>query len=196
VRKTTGNLALAMLVATVATLAPADSSDKPSRHCVGNTCFDTTTVVASQPLPLAGAGLLRYWGFRLYTAAFYAPEGTDTPAEALADVPRELELRYHRRITREQIVEATIKALDRQRGIDRDALAERFDRVYDLFATVDDGDCFEVIYEPGKGTSIVLNGTVRGTIEGADFAAAFFGIWLSYDPLSDELRDKLLGRKK
>ena len=50
-------------------------------------------------------------------------------------------------------------------------------------------------YLPGRGTELALNGTPLAVIEGADFAAAYFGIWLGPNSIDDRLkRDLLKGR--
>ena len=40
---------------------------------------------------------------------------------------------------------------------------------------------------------LALNGEVRGLIEGADFGAAVFSIWLGDEPLDPKLKRALLG---
>jgi len=39
---------------------------------------------------------------------------------------------------------------------------------------------------------LALNGEARGFVEGDDFAAALFAIWLGPKPLDEKLRRKLL----
>jgi hypothetical protein len=46
---------------------------------------------------------------------------------------------------------------------------------------------------PGAGTELALNGNRLGVVEGADFAAAYFRIWLGDSPVDTRLRDQLLG---
>jgi hypothetical protein len=41
-----------------------------------------------------------------------------------------------------------------------------------------------------------LNGITKGVIEGADFAAAYFAIWLGQKPLDRSLRDQLLNDRE
>ena len=50
-------------------------------------------------------------------------------------------------------------------------------------------------YEPGKGVSVIRNGTVKVTVEGLDFKKALFGIWLSDDPIQDSLKEEMLGEE-
>jgi hypothetical protein len=40
---------------------------------------------------------------------------------------------------------------------------------------------------------LALNGEPKGTIEGAEFAAAVFSIWLGPDPASESFKKQILG---
>ena len=44
----------------------------------------------------------------------------------------------------------------------------------------------------GRGTQLEHNGEAVGTIPGADFATAYFAIWLGTDPIDAPLRVQLL----
>lgn len=55
------------------------------------------------------------------------------------------------------------------------------------------GDRGTLTYLPGRGTELTLNGRPLALIEGADFARAYFDIWLGPDPIDAGLRDALLG---
>lgn len=54
-------------------------------------------------------------------------------------------------------------------------------------------DRYSLTYEVGRGTELALNGTPKGVIGGADFAAAMFSIWIGPHPLNESLRSALLG---
>ena len=76
-------------------------------------------------------------------------------------------------------------------------LQGRIDRINTTYKDVKAGDRYSLTYLPGRGTELALNGTPLLTIEGADFAAAYFGIWLGREPIDEKLkRDLLKGRKK
>jgi hypothetical protein len=66
--------------------------------------------------------------------------------------------------------------------------AEHFDPAADLPRRL------EFSYLPGTGTELTLNGRRLALIEGADFARAYFAIWLGHRPLDEPLRDRLLAR--
>ena len=62
-----------------------------------------------------------------------------------------------------------------------------------MYVDVKPGDRYALTYVPGVGTELAFNGKPRGVIEGADFAAAYFAIWLGPQPLDNSLKEKLLG---
>lgn len=51
--------------------------------------------------------------------------------------------------------------------------------------------CF--VAKPGAGVEVNVNGTVKGTVEGDDFAKAFLSIWLGAAPPNPGLKTGLLG---
>jgi hypothetical protein len=56
------------------------------------------------------------------------------------------------------------------------------------------GDGFNLIYSPSdKSIWVYKNNTLEGKIPGLDFKKAFFGIWLSDNPVDAELKTRLLG---
>jgi hypothetical protein len=48
-------------------------------------------------------------------------------------------------------------------------------------------------YVPGTGTTVTISGKAKGTIPGADFMKALFGIWLGDQPADASLKAALLG---
>ena len=71
-------------------------------------------------------------------------------------------------------------------------LRPRLDRINALYDSVEPGDRYALTYVPGLGTELALNGQSKGVIPGADFAAAYFRIWLGERPIDTALRDRLL----
>lgn len=192
------HLALMMLLlfALVApAMAPATTGSQKTevaRDCSSGTCFPTAVEVAGRTMPLRSASLLRHWGFRVYTAALYAPAEATDRESLLAPAPKRLVLHYHRSISRDVMIKGAEKVLSATPGLDLKALSDRLDRVNAIYRDVRAGDEYSITWEPERGTTIALNGVEQITVEGADFARAYFGIWLSERPLNTELRDKLL----
>jgi hypothetical protein len=58
---------------------------------------------------------------------------------------------------------------------------------------VSTGDFYEFIYLPDSGTNVVKNSEYIDTIPGIDFKKAFFGIWISNNPIQKNLKKAMLG---
>ncbi len=144
-------------------------------------------------LKLRGIGLLRVMAFiKVYAGALYLPEAC--PSElALSDVPKRLEVEYFRSIAADDFGPATNKKISE--NIDPQTyqrLKPRIEYHNSLYQDVQPGDRYSLTYIPGKGTELALNGEPKGVVEGADFAAALFSIWLGPKPISESLKKGLL----
>jgi len=151
-------------------------------------------LVDNTKLRLTGVGLLRYWGFKAYTGAFYLEEGTPIN-EALSDTAKRIELEYFRSIKGKDFGPATNKSIFK--NVDSKTfgrLRSRIDYHNSLYEDVQPGDRYSLTYVPGTGTELSLNGEPKGLIEGSDFAAAVFSIWLGPKPISESFKKQILGR--
>jgi hypothetical protein len=183
-----------------------------ARHIVGALLIATMAVRSSAAAELEGVdfadqvragdvtmrlscvGLLRYNLFiKAYVAALYLGDGASADGDALGDVPKRLELSYFWSISGADFGKAGDQIL--ARNVDAQtlrALRPRLDRINALYRDVKPGDRYSLTYVPGSGTELALNGTRLGVIDGADFAAAYFRIWLGDTPIDTRLRDQLL----
>jgi hypothetical protein len=144
-------------------------------------------------LLLHGVGLLRYkWIIKAYVAGLYLPPGV--PAKAvLDDVPKRLELHYFYAIDGEDFGPAANTIL--RGNVDAKTLARlkpRIDAMNALYESVEPGDHYALTYLPGVGTELSKNDAPLGTVPGADFAAAYFSIWLGQEPFDRDLRSQLV----
>jgi len=148
-------------------------------------------------LILKNVGLLRYRRiFKGYVAALYLGEGV-RPEDALTNVPKRLELEYFWSIKGVNFGKAADKILQQNFSAELIAtLRERLQRLHALYENIQPGDRYSLTYLPGVGTELALNGTPKGTIEGADFAAAYFAIWLGEKPLDESLKSQLLAQRE
>jgi len=139
--------------------------------------------------------VLRWYFLKGYVAGLYL--GSETPPEdVLQDTPKRLELHYFHGIPASGFGEAAWKVMARmldQPELER--IRARADRIADAYQDVAPGDRYALTYLPSVGTQLSLNGASKVTIPGADFAAAYFGIWLGSDPIDRPLRDQLLARE-
>lgn len=136
-----------------------------------------------------GQGDMRWLGFRLYTAQLWSA----TPR--VGDEPFALVLNYHRRISREQLVDASIKEMQRVADTppDEQGLGRWRDYMMQAFRDVGEGDQLIGVYLPGRGCRFYQRNALLATIDDAEFARAFFAIWLSPQARDPDLRRQLLG---
>jgi hypothetical protein len=158
------------------------------------TQFAPSVMVNDQTLPLRGTGRLVWMKLvTVYDAALYLP--ADVPGkDVLSDVPKRLELSYHISIKGPKFGESAEPYLEKNvPPQDLAKLRPRIEQLNKLYRDVKEGDRYAITYSPGKGTTLSLNNEPLGAIEGADFASAYFAIWLGAKPISDAMRDDLTG---
>jgi hypothetical protein len=155
--------------------------------------FQESVSIDNKQIPIRGASLLRWLNiFKVYVAALYLPENS-SPNDALADIPKRLEISYLVSIPGPDFGKGAEAILERNNSPDVLArLQSRIDQLNAVYRDVKPGDRYALTYVPGQGTELSYNGRPLITIEGADFAAAYFGIWLGKDPIDQEMRNRLI----
>ena len=164
--------------------------------CIERGCFSAQTKVGAKELPLIGAILYRYLVFDVYSIALYGPDGEQSIDSILSDVPKKLVIQYHRDFTRDQIVRAGTELMRGNKEIDFELTEPQTEKMNSLYVEqVSEGDQYWIKYIPGEGTSLYYNGRLLGNVPGSEFARAYFGIWLSRNPIDEDMRDALLSGK-
>lgn len=194
-----GNLAACIAVFLLASafpsLAPAEATGLPGPPplVIEGVTFPGSYTGDGAVLHLHNAALLRYKIlFRGYVVGLYLPEGAD-PSSVLEDVPKRMEFSYFWSIPGKEFGKAGEKILARnvnEKTLER--LRGRLDRIDRAYRDIRPGDRYALTYVPGRGTELSYNGIPLTVIEGADFAAAYFSIWLGEKPLDDGLKKELL----
>jgi hypothetical protein len=158
--------------------------------------FRDRVQAGSTSLALKGVGLARYlYTIKVYVAALYLPEGTEAN-EVLGDIPKRLELQYFQNIKAGDFAKAADQVLPQNVPPSTvAALRPRITRFHAWYQDIKPGDRYSLTYVPGQGTELAHNGVSKGVMEGADFAAAYFAIWLGPDPINNALREGLLGNR-
>lgn len=155
--------------------------------------FGETYIADGKTLQLAGTGLLRYWGFKAYTGALYLEAGAPVD-DVLLDRAKRIELEYYRAIKGKDFGPATDKFI--AKNVDAATYARLRPQIEyhnSLYEDVQPGDRYSLTYIPGRGTELALNGEPKGIIEGAEFAAAVFSIWLGPKPINNAFKNQILG---
>jgi hypothetical protein len=163
---------------------------------IENVTFADSITIGEKRVSLRGAALLRWLKLvKVYVAALYLPEQTKS-SNALSDIPKRLEISYLVAIKGAEFGPAAQSILARNTSrAELAKLSSRLDRFNAAYRDVKPGDRYALTYQPGKGTELSWNGEPLVTIGGADFAAAYFGIWLGSKPLDDNLKKALLHKR-
>ncbi len=174
-------------------LSPFSAAQRAEAVVVGDINFADSTAVGDQAVPLRNAALYRYLSLiSVYAAGLYLPVEAEGDF-CRADTPKRLELSYLVEISAADFVRSASHVLGKNLSPEeRAALADRIETLHQAYRDVEKGDRYSLTYIPEHGTELALNGNVLAKVVGADFACAYFGIWLGGDPIDDGLRDKLL----
>jgi hypothetical protein len=139
---------------------------------------------------LVGEGTLRYFGLRIYDARLWSAAADFDPQKAFA-----LELTYHRSISRDALVETSMDELRRlaDASISEAQLLDWQTQMNHAFVDVEPGQRITGVFLPGEGARFYVGERLQHEVRDAQFARAFFAIWL--DPRSRDrgLRARLLG---
>jgi hypothetical protein len=133
--------------------------------------------------------------FELYEAALFTAEGGNADDVLEAKTAFHLQFRYLREIDKSIILKSADRMLEKNLSAEERArISDRVARMNEAYTSVKDGDLVTFTYEPGRGTTLTINGKSAITIEGQDFTQLYFRIWLGEKALSSSLREHLLGR--
>jgi hypothetical protein len=166
-----------------------------ARDFEGVSLPDTATV-GGQSLVLNGMGLREKLFLNIYVGGLYLPaKTTDAKAAIDQDVAKKLVMvfQYSGGVPKEKMLEAYELGLTNNAGGLKASQAANFQTFYGWLSDMAAGDQIVYEYVPGKGTTVSVKGSVKGTIEGVDFMKALFSIYLGATPPTEPLKSGLLG---
>lgn len=144
-----------------------------------------------EDLQLQGAGTLRWLGLKIYEARLFAPSRLN-PTQ-IAQQPFALELTYARDFSGSSIAERSVDEIKRL-GMGNTAQHQAWrNQMLAIFPDVKAGDRIRGTHRPGAGAQFFHNDKPIGRIDDAEFARAFFAIWLDPRTAEPSLRKELLG---
>jgi hypothetical protein len=165
------------------------------RECKGANFADQVQVEGST-LTLNGLGLRQATAFKVnvYVAALYVAKTSADPKALLGgNTPSELILQFVRNVGADDLRKSWSEGFEKNARDQLPALKERIAMLNGWMADVKTGERLTFIHKPGAGLQVDVNGSVKGTVKGDDFAKAFLSIWLGADPPNPEIKTGLLG---
>ena len=158
--------------------------------------FPDAITVNGVDLILNGLGKREATIFKVdvYVAALYL-EHPDSDGYAIcqSEETKRLILHFVRDVGGEDIGGAWAEGFMKNSGDDLFVYESRITTLCSWMSELEGGDEMMFTYNPDTGLDVSVRGTSMGTIEGSDFAAVFFSIWLGDDPPNGGLRTGLLG---
>lgn len=150
---------------------------------------------AGKVLHLNGMGLRKKLMFKVYVAGLYLEKKTSSSAEVIgSDQVKRVEMVMLRDLERTKITEAVEEGFEANNRASMGALRKRLDAFNAGIRDLREGDRLTITYVPGEGTILEIGTSERLVMEGADFAAALFSVWLGEQPVDDTLKRGMLGQ--
>ena len=141
---------------------------------------------------LNGQGSYRWFGLKLYDAYLWC-ETRPARAAQVWRTPFVLELVYARNLSGQRIAEASIGEMRKLERGTPGQQAEWLRWMSEIFPDVQEGTRLSGVFLPGKGIRFYRDGELLKEIADAEFAQAFFAIWLDEQSGAAGLRRALLG---
>ena len=111
----------------------------------------------------------------------------DSPMAIRIDVSSEM-------VSASAMKKALREGLEKSTGNNTNLISNEIDQLSSSFnSTVSSGDYYEFIYLPEKGTHVLKNQKMVELIKAMEFKKAFFGIFLSDNPIQKNLKKAMLG---
>lgn len=170
--------------------APAMSAER-----AGIIMLDTQ-MVGDQQLWINGTALREKFFVDVYVAALYLKEKSSDPKAILAqDEPRMMVMHFVYDVSAEKISKAWYEGLEANVDPVSPELKAKFDQLAGMMEGIKEGEAMSFTYDPGKGTTVMVKGQAKGTIQGKDFADAILATWIGPKPgPGKSFKNDLLGK--
>jgi hypothetical protein len=165
------------------------------KQCLGISFADQAQTDGSA-LTLNGLGLRQATVFRVnvYVGALYLAKPSNDPTTILgSNAPYRLVLQFVRNVDAGDITKSWTEGFERNSGSQLAALQERIATLNGWMTDVKTGQQLIFSFKPGTGVQVNVNGTVKGTIPGDEFAKALLSIWLGATPPNPQVKAGMLG---
>lgn len=139
-------------------------------------------------LSMCGEGDLRFLGFKVYNARLWTPVKPHSASEVFA-----IHLVYDMSFKGREIAERSVAEMRKVGYKDEQKLKRWGEEMLRIFPDIKKGDSLIGVSIPGKGAKFYSREKLIAIAEDAEFARAFFDIWLSEKTSEPKLREKLLG---
>lgn len=171
-----------------------------AQQTISGVILPATYKVGNDNLILNGGGVRVKLFMDIYVAGLYVKtKSSDGSAIAKANEPSAVKLQITSSlVTSDRMKDAILEGFKKSTGGNTAPLQAKIDKFVKVFSLepIVKTNVFDITYTPVVGVQITKNGKVLETIDGIDFKAALWGIWLGNDPADKGLKEGMLGLKK
>lgn len=165
---------------------------------IGGVTMEDTFQAGDTSLILNGAGIREKFFADIYVAGLYLKAKSSDYKKIMAeDESMAIKIKIvSTLITAERFKEACEEGFERTTNGNTKPLRSKIDQAYTAFAQkFSVGDVYDLVYIKGVGTNFYKNGKFITKVDGLDFKAALFGIWIIDKPShkNENLRKGMLG---
>ena len=143
-----------------------------------------------------GQGTRIIFFMKVYEGSLYL-ETKNSNAEEIVNMDAPMAIRIDvisSIVTADAMKRALSEGLEKSTGNNTDPIRNEMEQLTSVFSTdVSSGDFYEFIYLPKTGINVLKNSELEELIKGMDFKKAFFGIFLSDNPIQKNLKKAMLG---
>jgi len=163
---------------------------------IGGIEMPDTLTVDSTSLVLNGAGLRKKFFVKVYAGGLYLKKKCSDPQKIIAaDEPMAIRMHWtYDGVASKKIVAGWNHGFQTGTGGKIQAIQKEIAKFNSYFSQeAIKNDIYEVIYQPGKGIDVQINGKSKGFIPGLEFKKAVFGIWLGNNDELKSMKKGMLG---
>ena len=153
-----------------------------------------TVVVDGTTLHLNGMGLRQATVLRVkaYVGGLYLEERSSDAATVIdSRQPKRVTMKFLRNIDGKELSSGWAAELRKVGGKSMENSIAQFTAVV---PDVKKGDTLSLTWRPGVGIEVAMDGKVRGTVPGDDFARTLFTVWFGPEPGDENLKRGMLGK--
>ena len=143
-----------------------------------------------------GQGTRIIFFMKVYEGSLYLETKSSNAEEIISmDAPMAIRIDVtSTMVTADAMKKALSEGLEKSTANNTDPISKEIVQLSSSFdSAVSSGDHYEFIYLPDLGTHVLKNSELIELIKGMDFKKAFFGIFLSDNPIQKNLKKAMLG---
>jgi hypothetical protein len=155
-----------------------------------------TMRAGGKTLDLNGGGMRMKVIIKVYVGGLYLPFSTSDAAKVIeSDEPMAIWLQFVRDVDKKSIIDAWNTGFKNAAADGYSTSQSTINSFNGVFSSdVKKNGVYEVVYVPGNGTTVSIDGAEKASIPGLDFKKAVFAIWLGSKPADENLKKGMLGK--